>query len=160
MFFYNFLYVKFVIIKLNMNILSEANKIVNERSEEKEREYGPFIDGMESAAKILSGMTGMDLDYVFMYKAMIALKLSRESYKHKEDNLLDAVAYIGALNNHFNSKDKMVVALQNFKNTYLDLNDNFNNDYMCQDYPFVKSFEDIDITNWIEKSIERIKKSK
>jgi hypothetical protein len=83
-----------------MNILLEANSIVNDRKEEKERQYGPFEEGMERAAKILSGMTGVELDASFMYKAMVALKLSRESYNHKEDNLLDAVAYLGSLNNY------------------------------------------------------------
>lgn len=82
-----------------MNILKEADKIVNERSEEKERMYGPFEEGMSRAAQILSGMTGLELDAIFMYKALVALKLSRESYNHKEDNLLDAVAYLGSLNN-------------------------------------------------------------
>ena len=37
---------------------------------------------------------------VGMYKALIALKLSREAYAHKEDNLLDAVAYIGSMNDY------------------------------------------------------------
>jgi predicted nucleic acid-binding protein len=87
-----------------MNILEKANDIVNLRSEEKEREYGPFIEGMERSAKILSGMTGKEIDTSFMYKALIALKLSRESYNHKEDNLLDAVAYLGSLNNYYNEK--------------------------------------------------------
>ena len=87
-----------------MNILEQANKIVNERFEEKERSYGPFSQGMERAADILSGMTGQKFDAIFMYKAMIALKLSRESYCHKEDNLLDATAYIGALNNYYQEK--------------------------------------------------------
>lgn len=89
-----------------MNILLEANKIVNERAEEKERQYGPFEEGMERAAKILSGMTGVELDASFMYKAMVALKLSRESYNHKEDNLLDAVAYLGSYNNYKQLKTK------------------------------------------------------
>jgi hypothetical protein len=89
-----------------MNILEKANEIVNIRSEEKERMYGPFEEGMERAAKILSEMTGVELDASFMYKAMIALKLTRESYNHKEDNLLDAVAYIGALNNYLINKNK------------------------------------------------------
>jgi len=89
-----------------MNILEKANEIVNVRSEEKERMYGPFEEGMERAAKILSGMTGIELDATFMYKAMIALKLSRESYNHKEDNLLDAVAYLGSLNNYKSNKNK------------------------------------------------------
>ncbi len=89
-----------------MNILEKANEIVNLRSEEKERQYGPFNEGMERAAKILSGMTGLDLDATFMYKAMVALKLSRESYNHKEDNLLDAVAYLGSLNNYKTNSSK------------------------------------------------------
>jgi hypothetical protein len=83
-----------------MNILEKANEIVNKRSEEKERMYGPFSEGMDRAALILSGMVGCEVDAIFMYKAMIALKLSRESYTHKEDNLLDCVAYLGALNNY------------------------------------------------------------
>ena len=40
------------------NILEQANKIINERSEEKERQYGPFEEGMRRAAQIASGMTG------------------------------------------------------------------------------------------------------
>jgi hypothetical protein len=88
-----------------MNILEQANQIVNVRSEEKERNYGPFEEGMKNAAKILSGMTNMQLDAVFMYKALVALKLSREAYTHKEDNLLDAVAYLGSLNNYYENKN-------------------------------------------------------
>lgn len=84
------------------NIIEKANEIVNLRSEEKERMYGPFEEGMERAAKILSSMTGIEIDAIFMYKALIALKFSRESYNHKEDNLLDAIAYIGSLNNYIN----------------------------------------------------------
>jgi hypothetical protein len=59
---------------------------------------------MERASCILSAMTGKKVDTIFMYKAMVALKLSRESFNHKEDNLLDAVAYLGALNNYINNK--------------------------------------------------------
>ena len=87
-----------------MNILEKANEIVNERSEEKERQYGPFVDGMARAAKIASGMTGKDWSADDMFVAIIALKFSRESYNHKEDNLLDAAAYIGAWNNHKEGK--------------------------------------------------------
>ena len=35
-----------------------------------------------------------------MYAALIALKFSRHSYNYKEDNLLDAAAYIGGLDNY------------------------------------------------------------
>jgi hypothetical protein len=37
-----------------------------------------------------------------MYLAMIALKLSRQSHQHKEDNLLDAVAYMASMNDYLN----------------------------------------------------------
>jgi hypothetical protein len=85
-----------------MNILIEANKIINERSEEKERMYGPFEEGMDRAAMIASGMTGKELNAKDIYAVLIALKLSRHSYNYKEDNLLDAVAYLGSLNNYIN----------------------------------------------------------
>jgi hypothetical protein len=83
-----------------LNILDEANKIVNERSEEKERQYGPFEEGMRRAAMVFNGMTGKELNGSDMYAALVALKLSRHSYSYKQDNLLDAVAYIGALDNY------------------------------------------------------------
>tara|TARA_R110001592_G_scaffold58770_5_gene177904 strand:- start:8422 stop:8856 length:435 start_codon:yes stop_codon:yes gene_type:complete len=81
------------------NILKEANHIINERSEEKERQYGPFSEGMKRAAMIASGMSGRTWTANDMYIAMIALKFSRQSYNFKEDNLLDAAAYIGAWQN-------------------------------------------------------------
>lgn len=87
-----------------MNILKEANKIINERSEEKERQYGPFSEGMERAAQIASGCTGKDFTAEDMYIVLFALKMSRQSYNHKTDNLLDCVAYIGALNNYIEEK--------------------------------------------------------
>ena len=86
-----------------MNILKEADQIINDRKEEKERMYGPFEEGMERAASIASLITDKEITAIDMYKCMIALKLSRESYNHKEDNLLDAVAYLGSMNNYFNN---------------------------------------------------------
>ena len=85
-----------------MNILEKANQIVNERSEEKERQYGPFQVSMEKAAAIYNLMSPEDQQITTsgMYRAMIALKLSREAYCHKEDNLLDAVAYMGSMNDY------------------------------------------------------------
>lgn len=84
-----------------MNILKKADEIVNQRSEEKERMYGPFAESMEKAANIYNAISPKDeqITIVGMYRAMVALKLSREAYAHKEDNLLDAVAYLGAMNN-------------------------------------------------------------
>ena len=87
-----------------MNILQEANNIVNERKEEKERQYGPFSSGMKRAALIASGSTGKDFTAKDMYMCMVALKLSRQSFHHKEDNLLDAIAYLAAYNNYEDEK--------------------------------------------------------
>lgn len=83
------------------NILKKANEIVNERSEEKERQYGPFHESMEKATALYNLMSPNEqISVSGMYKAMIALKLSREAYKHKEDNLLDIAAYMGSLNDY------------------------------------------------------------
>lgn len=83
-----------------MNILDEANKIVNERTEEKTRQYGTFSEGMERAAAMVSAMRGKPFNAHDMFAAMIALKLSRQSYNFKTDNLLDCVAYMGAWENY------------------------------------------------------------
>jgi len=84
-----------------MNILEKADEIVNKRSEEKERQYGPFKDSMIRAAQIYNAMSPASerMSESGMYRALIALKLSRQAYAHKTDNLLDACAYIGAWNN-------------------------------------------------------------
>jgi DNA-binding protein H-NS len=90
----------------NKNIIEKAHEIVYERAQEKERQYGPFIEGMQRAADIFSGMTGKKATAEDMYKALIALKLSRQSYNHKEDNILDAIAYLASMNDYLNSKTK------------------------------------------------------
>jgi hypothetical protein len=81
------------------NILKEADQIVNERSEEKERQYGPFDECNRRAAVIASVLCNREITIEDIYKFQVALKLARESWAHKEDNLLDAVAYLGAYNN-------------------------------------------------------------
>ena len=89
---------------MGKSILEEANEIVNNRSEESDRNYGPFSEGMDRAAQIFNGMTGLNITGGDMFKAMIALKFSRESYNHKKDNLLDSVAYIQGLENYENEQ--------------------------------------------------------
>ena len=53
------------------SILKRADDVVNHRSEEKERMYGPFSEGMQRAAKIASGMTGKDFEAEDMYAKVI-----------------------------------------------------------------------------------------
>tara|TARA_B100000963_G_scaffold356160_1_gene375732 strand:- start:6184 stop:6471 length:288 start_codon:yes stop_codon:yes gene_type:complete len=92
--------------KIKKSICEEAHDIVNNRDEEKERMYGPFSEGMDRAASIFNGMSGLNITGKEMFMAMIALKFSRESYNHKKDNLLDAVAYIQGLENYMNENKK------------------------------------------------------
>ena len=87
-----------------MNILKKANQIVNERSEEKERQYGNFVNCMNKTSIIASQMSNKNITIEDTYNVLIALKLARQSNAHKEDNLLDAVAYLGSLNNYKNEK--------------------------------------------------------
>jgi DNA-binding protein H-NS len=87
-----------------MNILEKANQIVNKRSEEKERQYGNFIECMTKTARIASELSNKKITTNDAYNILIALKLARQSNAHKEDNLLDVVAYIGSLNELLNQK--------------------------------------------------------
>ena len=85
-----------------MNILEKANEIVNLRLEEKERMYGDFHISMEKTSSIASLLSNKDINVNYCYNVLIALKLARQSNSHKEDNLLDAVAYMGSLNDYLN----------------------------------------------------------
>jgi hypothetical protein len=86
-----------------MNILEKANEIVNLRKEEKEREYGPFIECNNKCAQIASLISGKNFTTEDIYIMQIALKLARNSFSYKEDSLLDLVAYVGAYNNFKNN---------------------------------------------------------
>ena len=68
--------------------------------------YGPFSESMKRATDIYNASSpdNEKISVEGMYRAMIALKLSREAYTHRDDNLLDAAAYIGALNNYVEAK--------------------------------------------------------
>lgn len=82
------------------NVIKEADKIVHERSEEKERQYGPFNESIEKTARIASELTNIPISPEIVFKVLIALKLSRMAYSDKQDSLLDCIAYIGALNDY------------------------------------------------------------
>lgn len=88
----------------NQTLLQEASNIVDNRNEEKERQYGPATDGLRSAAIMASEMCGIELSASDVAKVLIALKFSRQAYNHKYDNLLDACAYISILNDLENGK--------------------------------------------------------
>ena len=82
------------------NILQKAHAIVYERTEEQSRNYGDIQDSMITASCIATHISGRIVSPKEIYISIIAIKLSREAHAHKEDNLLDAVAYISALNDY------------------------------------------------------------
>ena len=95
------------------NILERANDIVNNKTEEKERMYGPFEKVMERMTAIYNAISPEDerMTVRGSYRAMVAMKLAREINHHKEDNLLDCVAYLGALDNYEQAEAKALEEL-------------------------------------------------
>jgi hypothetical protein len=89
------------------NILKIADKIIFERAEEKEREYGPINESISKAALIASELCNKDISTEDFYKCMIALKISRMAYNIKKDTMVDCVAYIAALENYKNNKNEL-----------------------------------------------------
>jgi len=90
--------------KKKSSILQEAHDIVFERNEEKERQYGEFIEGMEQTARIASEMSRKEITTHDVYNVLIALKLSRASWNYKYDNYLDAISYMASLDQYLKNK--------------------------------------------------------
>lgn len=88
----------------DLDILSRAFKIVYLRDEEKHRQYGDFVESMKKMSNIATSLCNKQITVEDCYKIMIALKLSRESHAHKEDNLLDAIAYMASMNEYINKQ--------------------------------------------------------
>jgi hypothetical protein len=78
-------------------ILEEAQEIIFQRKEEKERDYGPIHGSFVDTAGIASILTGKQLTPQDCYKVMIALKMSRMGRSFKRDTYVDAVGYMAAL---------------------------------------------------------------
>ena len=97
-----------------MNILLEADKIVS--NNRKVDVYDTPEQSFTNIAKIASILIGKELSAADCTKVLIALKLVRESVKHKEDNLIDLAAYSKILNdieeyNDIKNKDNKNVNL-------------------------------------------------
>jgi hypothetical protein len=87
-------------IEKNKTLLERAYEILHERAEEKERQYGDFTESINKTADIASLMSNKKFTTDDVYNILIAMKLARESYAHKEDNILDAVVYLAQKNIH------------------------------------------------------------
>lgn len=71
--------------------------------DEREKDYGDAIESFRNVSVVASIITGIKLSPEDCVKVMIAVKLVRESYKHKDDNLTDAKGYITILERIINS---------------------------------------------------------
>ena len=77
------------------NILIEADTIVNGSRGE---DYGSPTDSFTRIATIANAMTGLSLTPQQCCMVLMAVKLTRQSYKHKRDNLVDLCGYAHLLN--------------------------------------------------------------
>lgn len=82
---------------MSKTILDHAKEILYDRKEEKERQYGPFKESMAKAADVASVLAGHKLSANDIYAALIGVKLAREGFSHKYDNILDCIVYLSQM---------------------------------------------------------------
>jgi len=106
-----------------MSLVEKANQIINSRSEEKTRQYGPMIEGMKAATNI-SEFLNIECDkesQLNSFRYLYGLKLSRQKYNHKEDNLLDAIAYrISEINAILEDNGYASFTIEEFNKAYIE----------------------------------------
>ena len=73
-----------------MNILKEAMSITQNA---RKVDYGDAKQSFEKIANLASILCGKNLNKYDIINVQIAVKLIRESYKHKRDNLVDVCGY-------------------------------------------------------------------
>jgi hypothetical protein len=73
-----------------MSILNDAQTILNGS---RNADYGNPVMNFNRIATI-ANLMGASVTALDCVNVLIALKLSREAYQHKEDNLIDAAAYL------------------------------------------------------------------
>jgi hypothetical protein len=86
------------------NVFHRAHKILYNRSEERRRKYGPIHEGLEITAKIASAWTGKQFTADDAYAILVALKLSRDGFSSRDDNILDAIVYLVARHDYKTKK--------------------------------------------------------
>lgn len=64
---------------------------------ERQAQYGTFKNNMTTLSEIFALLTKIKLTEQQCTQFLIALKLARESNKHKRDNLVDVIGYIALL---------------------------------------------------------------
>lgn len=72
------------------SILQEADRIVNG---DRQADYSDPVENFKHIAAIASAILKKDLTSDDCCVVLMAVKLARESYKHKRDNLVDLAGY-------------------------------------------------------------------
>jgi hypothetical protein len=66
---------------------------IKEILEDRGAEYGPYDQECERVAKMWSAILSVEIKPRMVPLCMIAVKMARETHKHKPDNLLDIQGY-------------------------------------------------------------------
>lgn len=85
----------FGVTEKSKSILTEAETIING---ERDVDYGDPTESFEKIAQIASLLTNKDLDAYTCCAVMMSVKLTRQSFKHKRDNLVDLAGYAEIMN--------------------------------------------------------------
>ena len=91
----SFIEFKDIVEENKQSILSEAEEIVNGS---RHSDYGDTRESFSRVATIASVMTGKELSPDDCCAVMMAVKLVRESFNHKRDNLVDLCGYAELMN--------------------------------------------------------------
>ena len=81
--------------KEKQSILLEADLILNG---DRQADYSDPVDSFERISKLAGMLTGKELTADDCCKVLMAVKLVRESFRHKRDNLVDLCGYSEILN--------------------------------------------------------------
>lgn len=83
----------------DMPILLRAHQIIDVRAEEGHRDYGPMDINCDDAATIAGILQNRTFTASDVMAVLVGLKFARHRFSYTQDSLLDAVAYLGALDN-------------------------------------------------------------
>lgn len=89
------------------NILLEANDIIFERQEEKQREYGPIDESLHDASEVASMIQNRTFTTDDVYAVLIGLKISRMRWNKKHDTFLDGIGYLAAYEAYIRKTEKL-----------------------------------------------------
>ena len=80
--------------KKKESVLEEAQRILNG---DRDADYGDPVENFKNISKIAKFL-GVEINPADCCKVMLAVKIAREGYKSKRDNLVDFAAYADILN--------------------------------------------------------------